>query len=754
MKNVIKILSFIIFLSLFLSFLYTLKSKVMAQIDPDECRKPTSYTDPDGDATNPSNAYDGSCGDESTYADEAVNQNLADEIVFHTWQTTSYTYTSLTLYVKYTTSGFSDDLWSIKYSTDGGSSWNDLVAANSNNYASIQTASISLSASQDLSQLQVKVYGDKVKGPDGGHINIYDIYTLGTYEADTTPPTFSKDEDDSGGSIIEGGIINVSTLWNDDSGLSKGVLRTNKTGTWQNETWYSFSSKPEWFNTTIDTSGYAGKTICWVQWANDTNNNWNTSMQIHCFEVITLQRWLEIDWTGYSDINSSYCTESSPCQITRYNTFNASANITCRTNPPGYSCGEVYGSIRYNASTGVVETTTYNFSGISSPSYTTNATEFSYSSKDVPLWHGNELDTTCYNAISESDDSWCSQSPDLNNLYQFFQFHFKINENPNEITKIDYYWEGYADAAPTELYIYNFSSNSWEYLDYGSSSVTDNIVSGSLTSNLQNYISKSYIHLMSITGVLTDINEYLHNDYVYINITTGGEEMKLINTSEDTPFYILGGAENPSSCGSLSSDDSCILNWTINATGSANSVWAIDVNFSASDYNLENDTNNSIIQIVVTAADASFAIAMPSSYSTWVDITGLEEASATSTNWISFNFTDIPQTDVQPYELGNSNYNQDGSTKPIYYIDDTGNVAINISLRVNETIQGITIYANCTCTDCISCQTTKLALTTSYQTIVNQLSTTGYANITLWADLAQGTPPPNHGITIYIKSQG
>jgi hypothetical protein len=102
-------------------------------------------------------------------------------------------------------------------------------------------------------------------------------------------PTYSNDQDDSGGSVNEGTKVNVSVYWDDDVALSKGILRTNKTGTWQNETpWNDFTATPQWFNTTIDTSGCGGGTICWVQWANDTSNNWNTSMSTtaHCFTVI------------------------------------------------------------------------------------------------------------------------------------------------------------------------------------------------------------------------------------------------------------------------------------------------------------------------------------------------------------------------------------------------------------------------------------------------------------------------------------
>jgi len=58
-------------------------------------------------------------------------------------------------------------------------------------------------------------------------------------------------------------------------------------------------------------------------------------------------------------------------------------------------------------------------------------------------------------------------------------------------------------------------------------------------------------------------------------------------------------AANPISCGSMSQNDKCQLNFTINATGNVGSHLVIDVNFSSSDTSIEaNDTEDHLIKIV------------------------------------------------------------------------------------------------------------------------------------------------------------
>jgi hypothetical protein len=56
------------------------------------------------------------------------------------------------------------------------------------------------------------------------------------------------------------------------------------------------------------------------------------------------------------------------------------------------------------------------------------------------------------------------------------------------------------------------------------------------------------------------------------------------------------------SCGVLDYGDSCQLDWTINATGATNSIWAIDVNFTSSVAIPENNTADAIVKITSGAA--------------------------------------------------------------------------------------------------------------------------------------------------------
>jgi hypothetical protein len=60
-----------------------------------------------------------------------------------------------------------------------------------------------------------------------------------------------------------------------------------------------------------------------------------------------VSRWLEVDLTYPSP--TTY-TASNPLIVPRYEIFNVNATVKCKTNPSGYSCGDVYGSVRYNSS--------------------------------------------------------------------------------------------------------------------------------------------------------------------------------------------------------------------------------------------------------------------------------------------------------------------------------------------------------------------------------------------------------------------
>lgn len=153
--------------------------------------------------------------------------------------------------------------------------------------------------------------------------------------------------------------------------------------------------------------------------------------------------------------------------------------------------------------------------------------------------------------------------------------------------------------------------------------------------------------------------------------------------------------------------------------------------------------------------DATFSIAMPGSYTSWTTISGTTEETATATDWISFNFTDIPQYWVQPYQLGDASKDQNGASEPIFYIDVTGNTDMDFSLRFSSLPSGIAIMGNASCSGTYtSCQSAVQNIQTSYVQLINDLSqTSSFGNITLYGNLSAGTPPTGTGYTLYILGQ-
>jgi hypothetical protein len=201
-------------------------------------------------------------------------------------------------------------------------------------------------------------------------------------------------------------------------------------------------------------------------------------------------------------------------------------------------------------------------------------------------------------------------------------------------------------------------------------------------------------------------------------------------------------------------------NWSnvtkvINLTVGCTIRWCVYANDTNNNWN-GTSCQNPFSYTTTSAVDTAFSVAMPSSY-IFTSINGTTEATANSTpSSISFNFTSIPQTDREPYAgppFDGSN-KQSSITQPIFWIrsDSTG-TAINISLRYTGNIpSGITLYANCSCTGCTSCQTTKIALSNSYQQLITGLSSGSYGNVTMYADVASGTGAGESSVTLYTNS--
>ncbi len=153
-----------------------------------EYRRPTAYTG-GSKTTNPTYAYDnGTTPPNDTYSTSAALSTSTPEITFTTWQTTTYTYTALTLYVNRATTGYVDDTWDIQYTLNGGTSWLNLDPASSTN-ATRASVSVALTPSQNLSQVQIRHNYVKNKGSDSTRLMIYDIWTTGTYGTVTVGST-------------------------------------------------------------------------------------------------------------------------------------------------------------------------------------------------------------------------------------------------------------------------------------------------------------------------------------------------------------------------------------------------------------------------------------------------------------------------------------------------------------------------------------------------------------------------------------
>ncbi|MBW2988171.1 hypothetical protein KY318_01560, partial [Candidatus Woesearchaeota archaeon] len=156
---------------------------------------------------------------------------------------------------------------------------------------------------------------------------------------DETPPWYTQSFDDSNGEVGEGTIVNVSVYWKDNVQLDKAIFRHNASGVWQNISTCSLTSNESWCNKTIDTTGYAGKTICWNMYANDTAGNWNKSMPetLHCFNVLldTIPPTIVLNFP-----DNNYNTTSTAINFNFSATDSNSENLTCNITVNGIVVAE------------------------------------------------------------------------------------------------------------------------------------------------------------------------------------------------------------------------------------------------------------------------------------------------------------------------------------------------------------------------------------------------------------------------------
>ncbi|MFQ6020696.1 MAG: hypothetical protein ACE5J4_01585 [Candidatus Aenigmatarchaeota archaeon] len=147
-------------------------------------------------------------------------------------------------------------------------------------------------------------------------------------------------------------------------------------------------------------------------------------------------------------------------------------------------------------------------------------------------------------------------------------------------------------------------------------------------------------------------------------------------------------------------------------------------------------------------ANTQFSIAMPDTYSGAQNftITATTLAEANDTDWISFNFSTVPQSSLQqPSAAGDFSRNQSGTAQPIFWITNLGNVNITITVWANESIpSNVQWWFNGTTTPGgTDCGTATTALTQMSGTAQNAITGLTYLgdcslNFTMWANTSAG----------------
>jgi photosystem II stability/assembly factor-like uncharacterized protein len=191
-----------------------------------ELRKPTAFTDHDSNWVNEEMAYDmceqvdtGTSQTDRTYG--IMYDDSDPSLTLDTWQEKlEGPYTETRLYLIWaTTSAAGNDQWGVRYTDDGGSNFYDLVPFGVNrsaHFADTQRAEVTLAtANQDLTQLYIEVYTDRVGGSDNLTISIYDVWTEGDYTI--TPDEWLledrfKDEDPPQSGINAGVAMSDTTF--------------------------------------------------------------------------------------------------------------------------------------------------------------------------------------------------------------------------------------------------------------------------------------------------------------------------------------------------------------------------------------------------------------------------------------------------------------------------------------------------------------------------------------------------------------
>ncbi len=108
-----------------------------------------------------------------------------------------------------------------------------------------------------------------------------------------------------------------------------------------------------------------------------------------------------------------------------------------------------------------------------------------------------------YSPISMSDDNRAWYSTPISNVYEFHRFEFNILENVLTIAQILVSHEGYASlllgGPGHRLYVWNYTTAGWEFLNSTNVIDTDQVVTATINSNFADYVQGGIFQLLVIT---------------------------------------------------------------------------------------------------------------------------------------------------------------------------------------------------------------------------------------------------------------
>ena len=374
-----------------------------------------------------------------------------------------------------------------------------------------------------------------------------------TYRSDFTAPTFTSNGTNMTTlSNVNGTWVKLFVNWTDNVKLNYTWIGSNFSGVWINETPVARAGLTtiNHTNSTMITSGN-NKNICWQSWANDTDNNINTT-GLYCYDIYK-----------YGMLQVNITSPANKTNVTQNTTFYLNATVTCVGTDA--VCGVVSAYARYNGSSGspnmLINSTFSNLTLISTLMQqscfqgSANITNQEITPDDSCslVYTGSYTTTGTWDHAIYANDGTNSNEANTTQNGAAFYINYTMPSGVI-ITSSIWYW--------------NYP-NTDEYMPL--------FLCDAATNTLQ--LKLNY----STTTSKEEFYCWKNNDWTFIADRENLVHRAFISEDAMNWSVLLSTFQiNPILSGSLSSNDNFNVSWLINATGTDNTQYLVDVLFNSS----------------------------------------------------------------------------------------------------------------------------------------------------------------------------